>query len=113
MLTELAARFAAPPVESRPWAFWFLNDDLPTAELLAQLDAFAAAGFTAPVVRSVTPTAGNGTFGALMPLCAPSQPPSTTRVTISSAPARSTRSSSLPSSSRSRSPGCTAAASGA
>lgn len=44
-LAELAARFAAPPVESRPWAFWFLNDDLPTDELLAQLDAFAAAGF--------------------------------------------------------------------
>lgn len=42
---ELAAGFADPPVAARPWAFWFLNDDTPLAELTAQLDAFAAAGF--------------------------------------------------------------------
>lgn len=44
-LDRLAAGFASPPVASRPWAFWFLNDDTPLAELTAQLDAFAAAGF--------------------------------------------------------------------
>lgn len=44
-LDALAERFAAPPVEARPWGFWFLNDDTPVDELLAQLDQFAAAGF--------------------------------------------------------------------
>lgn len=44
-LDALAAGFEAPPVASRPWAFWFLNDATPLAELTEQLDAFAAAGF--------------------------------------------------------------------
>ena len=41
----LASAFASPPSASRPWAFWFLNDDTPLPELLEQLDAFAEAGF--------------------------------------------------------------------
>lgn len=44
-LDALADAFTAPPASARPWAFWFLNDDTPTDELLDQLDAFAAAGF--------------------------------------------------------------------
>ena len=35
-----------------------------------------------PRPSAVTPTSGSGTLGALMPLCSPSAPPSTTRVAI-------------------------------
>lgn len=44
-LDDLAASFAQPGRDARPWAFWFLNDDTPLAELTDQLDAFAEAGF--------------------------------------------------------------------
>lgn len=43
----MATAFAAPPAGFGPIGFWFINDDLGTDDLLAQLDAFAAAGFAA------------------------------------------------------------------
>lgn len=44
-IEALAAAFDTPPAASRPWAFWFLNDDLDEAELVRQLEAFEQAGF--------------------------------------------------------------------
>ena len=61
---------------------------------------------------SVTPEAGSGTPGALMPLCSPSSLPKITVVVISRSVADSTRSSTCPSSSSRRSPAPTALASG-
>ncbi len=53
---------------------------------------------------SVTDDAGKRTPGALMPLCSPNEPPVTTTVVSSAGDVPTTRSSILPSSSRSRSP---------
>ena len=61
---------------------------------------------------SVTPEAGSGTPGALMPLCWPSRLPNITVVVITRSVADSTRNSTWPSSSSRRSPAATALASG-
>ena len=63
--------------------------------------------FRSSMSFGVIADAGSGTPGALMPLCSPSSPPSTTVVSISLPSVPSTRSSTRPSASSSRSPGRT------
>ena len=84
----------------------------PGAWLTTKLMATKSTPARTPNARSalsllVSPEAGSGTPGALIPLCSPSTPPSTTTLRICWRSLDSTRSSIRPSSSSSVSPGFT------